>query len=391
MRASLVRSTILATAFLSAAVLGSPATGQAAAPACGADWARVHAPSPGTIYSVLLDVAAVGAGDAWAVGFRAYIDPDGLFANSPIIERWDGAEWSVAYRPGSAGQLAGVFALAPDDIWAVGHTGMESVDYQPLIMHWDGARWSRVDSPAADLGYLTAIGGSAPDDLWAAGVRIGTYETIIEHWDGTTWTLVDHPSPTSDYVALGGLAAGSSHDVTIVGTYLDDQARSAPLALHWNGTQWRRTHPLMDGDSGTSLLDVTINDVGQVWAVGSSTSASGDSQAVAERWTRHGWTLASPPAGAGSSSLASVTSGPEGMWAVGSQAAPDASPTTLTVRWRPRAHVWRVVESPNAGGDNYLLGVDQTVHGELWAVGFHRVADEERALTIHRCAKSTTY
>lgn len=386
MRATLVLS-LLATAVLTTAV-GSPATAETALPppACSPDWTQVASPSPGDIYSDLLDVATIGAGDAWAVGFRGYIDGDDQFANSSIIERWDGSEWSVAYRPGSKGQLAGVFALATDDVWAVGHTGMESIDFQPLIMHWDGTTWSRVDSPHAAMGYLTAIGGAGPDDLWAAGTLIGTYDTIIEHWDGSSWTLVEHPSPHSDYVAIGGLAAGATDDVSIVGTYLDDQAKSAPLALRWNGTKWRRTQPVIPGADGTSLLDVTVRPNGRVWAVGNYVSGS-ETQAVAERWNGRTWTVALPPALPGSSALSSVTTGPDGVWAVGSKNDTGDAPTTLTERWRARLGEWDVVASPNASGDNYLLAVDQSPEGELWAVGFHRTGDQEKSLTEHRCGQ----
>ena len=91
-----------------------------------------------------------------------------------------------------------------------------------------------------------------------------------------------------------------------------------------------------------------------------------------------------PPTLAGSS-LASLTSGPDGMWAVGSQSAPGESARTLIERWRPRLDEWRVVASPNADGDNYLLGVNQASDGELWAVGFHRDGEQERTLGLHRC------
>ncbi len=124
MRATLVRS-MLATAVVSAAIVASPVAASSSAPACSSDWAKVSTPSPGTIFSVLLDVATVGTGDAWSVGFRSYVDDEGMYAVSPIIERWDGVSWTVAYQPSSQGQLAGVFALASDDVWAVGHTGLE--------------------------------------------------------------------------------------------------------------------------------------------------------------------------------------------------------------------------------------------------------------------------
>lgn len=385
MRAIVVRSVLVAALGCVYAVGAPVAASTPAPPPCGPDWSKVRSPSPGTIYSVLLDVAAVASADAWAVGFRAYIDENDQYAVSPIIERWNGSRWKVAARPGAAGQLAGVFALASDDVWAVGHRGLESPDYRPLIKHWDGTAWTTVRSPKVEMGYLTAIGGAGPDDLWAAGTLIGTYETILEHWDGTRWRRVEHPSPQSDYVTLGGLAAGSPDDVWVVGTYLDDQARYAPLALHWDGTSWRQRDPVTVGSLGTSLNDVAVTASGAVWAVGSYATAGGGTQALTQRWTRYGgWTAVLPPDLPGSSSLASIAAGADGIWAVGFQQPPDQPAATLTERWRPGADGWRVKGSPNARGDNYLLGVDQSPAGEMWAVGFHRDGPE-LTLTEHRC------
>jgi hypothetical protein len=36
--------------------------------------------------------------------------------------------------------LFGVEALAPDDVWAVGHTYIGGPHWIPLILHWDGSR-----------------------------------------------------------------------------------------------------------------------------------------------------------------------------------------------------------------------------------------------------------
>ena len=208
MRATLVRTIALPTAVIATGLVSATATAQTAPPPiCGRAWTQVATPSPGTIYSVLLDVAAIGTEEAWAVGFRAYIGSDGMFANSPIIEQWDGTEWTVAYRPRLQGQLAGVYAVSADDIWAVGHTGLESVDFQPLIMHWDGTKWRKIDSPRVDLGYLTAdwrhqpgrpLGGrharrDVRDDHRALGRRRRGRWSRIRPRPVTTWRSVDWP------------------------------------------------------------------------------------------------------------------------------------------------------------------------------------------------------
>lgn len=379
-------SVIAAAMVVSAVATGVPAASADTAPSrCGAGWTRTQTPSPGAIGTILLDVAAVSSSEAWAVGYRAYPDPDGMFAVSSIIERWDGSAWTLARKPAAQGQLAGAVAFADDDVWAVGHTGLESPDFQPLIMHWDGADWAHVPSPDVETGYLLAVGGVATDDLWAAGMLIGTGDTFIEHWDGSAWTLVPHPSPSSDYVAIGGIAAAASDDVTIVGTYLHDD-QNAPLALHWDGSAWHRTRPQAVGDRGTSLADVTVTSSGAVWAVGSYVaSAGGETQPVVQRWTGHRWSTKNPSSLDGSASLASVTAGPGGLWAVGSQTTADQT-STLTERWRARAHEWHVVASPNARGDNSLLAADEAPDGEVWAVGYHINGTLQQTLAMHRCA-----
>jgi len=56
--------------------------------------------------------------------------------------------------------------MRSDDENAVGH---------PLVEHWDGTNWpiaAGVSLPAGASGVLNAIGGSGPDDLWAAGYTL---------------------------------------------------------------------------------------------------------------------------------------------------------------------------------------------------------------------------
>ena len=68
--------------------------------------------------------------------------------------------------------LAGVFALSADDVWAVGGTTTDAGNYGAmtgLIEHWDGAHWSVVPNLDPDVAgldgaplSLTAVAGSAP-------------------------------------------------------------------------------------------------------------------------------------------------------------------------------------------------------------------------------------
>jgi hypothetical protein len=128
-----------------------------------AGWRVVPSPQPPPGEAFLLqDVSGTSPKDVWAVGFRAI--PDGEHVDfAPLIEHWDGRQWSV--NPIVPGQsLYGVQAIAPNDAWAVGTDGARQI-----ILHWDGSSWSKVPTPSPGAGRLLEIDASGPADLWAAG------------------------------------------------------------------------------------------------------------------------------------------------------------------------------------------------------------------------------
>src|SRR5450759_1391121 len=58
------------------------------------------------------------------------------------------AAWEVVSSPspGNNGQLFGVAAISPSDVWAVGYYSI-SGPTSTLVKHWDGIVWSVVPSP----------------------------------------------------------------------------------------------------------------------------------------------------------------------------------------------------------------------------------------------------
>jgi hypothetical protein len=211
-------------------------------------------------------------------------------------------------------------------------------------------------------------------------MRIGTFDTLVEHWDGERWRKVRHPTIDSEYVEVGGVAAVSSNDAWIVGSYLDEGA-SAPLALHWNGSRWRRTTPVRPDGLPAVLRDVAVDASGQVWAVGQTTDATGSSDAMVQRWTGRRWKVVPTPDVDGTR-LDSVSGGPHGVWAVGSRQT-DQRILPVIMKWAPRQDQWKSVAAPAESGDNMLLAVDQSP-GAQWAVGFHGF-DPRLALGLRRC------
>lgn len=160
----------------------------------------------------LLAVTAVSANDVWAVGGQ-----DGTGGRVfPLIEHWDGTEWTVvptSAAPGAAA-LYGVSGTGPNDVWAVGAQPMAGTDNVavPLIEHWDGTEWTVLpELPDVGNAKLTDVYAASPTDVWATEetpLLPGTVEKFL-HWDGKTWTAVDRPGPVkydqaSHFVGIDG-------------------------------------------------------------------------------------------------------------------------------------------------------------------------------------------
>lgn len=245
----------------------------------GASWSLVDTPSPGK-ENALSSVAAVAADDVWAVGYHA--SQDHLRA---LIEHWNGHAWQLANAPkpqhGVVGTaLTDVSAIAPDDIWAVGHKDYadgSADEVQGLFEHWDGHRWTTY--PGAHISAivrLTAVAGAAADDVWAIGNiqgGAGTHRVVFEHWDGLAWSLVSGPSPNrSSY--LNDLFAVSGDDVWAVGDQNNGAQKQTTEIQHWDGVSWTvvdspsRPHAQnvlggIDGSSSTHLLAVGSLSIGE--------------------------------------------------------------------------------------------------------------------------------
>jgi hypothetical protein len=108
---------------------------------------------------------------------------------------------------------------------------------------------------------------------------------------------------------------------------------------------------------------------------------SGAAAAAAAFWT----VVPSPSPSAQAnylSAVATVTS--NDAWAVGAWYRQISTPGTLTEHWNGTQ--WTVVPSPNAtAGYNELYGVDAVASNDVWAVGYHNIANygTEKTMALH--------
>ncbi|GAA2050007.1 hypothetical protein GCM10009839_65260 [Catenulispora yoronensis] len=114
----------------------------------------------------VVGLAATSAGDVWAVGGTT-----GFGRHAPhnqLVEHWDGASWSLVPAPADAATplgLSGVAALSAGDAWAL---GFQPGTANPAFEHWDGTAWSNVAEPGVS-GVLSELVSAPGGALLALG------------------------------------------------------------------------------------------------------------------------------------------------------------------------------------------------------------------------------
>ena len=208
------------------------------------------------------------ARDGWLVGrFGDEASP------RPLISHWNGRAWEGPEDVPLPGSLMDVAAISAGTAWAVGTLGAPgSASTGALTMHWDGTNWAPVENPATRVpgAALEGVSGTDSTDVWAVGSqpnRGGATDALAMHWNGTQWTEIPLPSFDVLGTALHGVDAVASNDVWAVGTFKRKEFVSEPLALHWDGRAWTAIASDRGGEA-TTLAGVLGFAGGDAWAVG---------------------------------------------------------------------------------------------------------------------------
>lgn len=152
----------------------------------------------------------------WAVG---EIELSSVYQSTPLIERWNGEQWEVAYGSSPqnptlrtpAATFSSVIALNARNAWAVGNTRTTDagkIGYV-LVYHWDGQNWHPVKAPSFQSGsQLRGISALGADDIWAVGSIdtkpvVGDSLTLVEHWNGQSWQAVPSLNPGTPAPPMG--------------------------------------------------------------------------------------------------------------------------------------------------------------------------------------------
>jgi hypothetical protein len=151
----------------------------------GKDWTRVSSQNRGSAPNELLDVAASGPNDVWAVGTA---DAGHPFRGKTVVLHWTGGAWHMvgSASPKSGDQVGGVAVTSPGSAWLGGAYWPNPFHPRGLVEHFTGG--PPIIVPVHGHASFNKMSGVADDDLWAAGGG-------IYHWDGERWTKVAVPTP----------------------------------------------------------------------------------------------------------------------------------------------------------------------------------------------------
>ena len=287
----------------------------------GTLWSVVPSPNPSTTLNILSAIAAIAPDDVWAVGYAP------TSSGSVLILHWNGVAWSVTPNPISPmplTNLAALAAISANDVWAVG-TGLIGDEDATATLHWDGSVWSVVPSPNVGPevdNTLAGVAAVASNDVWAVGTQQPTSltdpHTLTLHWNGFAWSIVPSPNDGGNSVDNHLLAATAvaTNDVWAVGF-----SGFGTLSEHWDGTSWSivATPDVAGGE--TLFLDSAVAlSSSNVWAVGEFfQTRKSRSRTLTDLWNGFSWAvIPSPNVGSSHNELFGVTATPaQTLWAVG--------------------------------------------------------------------------
>ncbi len=247
------------------------------------------------------------------------------------------AVWVTQDKLGIQGESVrpqAIAATSGGDVWMVGYV-YTGIEFRTLAERRHDGTWTLVDTPDVETApaqdFLEGVDAVAPDDVWMVGSSAVSSSNLadkplVEHWDGTSVSIVPVPDPAHGTGASLEGVAGSADDLWAVGTTRDAATTNVALAMHWDGSMWKRVPFEVDvpgcGHARESALTSVVDlGGGRVYAGGSCDTPTRQigfvEHLVAGRWEP---SATVPAAGV----INSLAVGPDGtVWASGTQQSTD--------------------------------------------------------------------
>jgi hypothetical protein len=211
--------------------------------------------------------------------------------------------WDEVAIPAALGELSlqALAAVGAADVWIVGteYPGYPAPS-QPVLLHWEGHKLVRTRL-AIPNAALNAVDGASSSDVWAVGWNNSVGGNLALHWNGSHWRRVGTPNDRrSKNNALQDVAAVSKKEAWAVGrVYATSPAGSEgewPIIQRWNGRRWAIVGSPLKGQG--VLEAVAGKSKREIWTVGWSRPKSPHALGVrplALRWNGSRWISARLP------------------------------------------------------------------------------------------------
>jgi DNA-binding beta-propeller fold protein YncE len=241
----------------------------------GAKWTSLATPVPsGFSEASLRGFSCSAASDpgCWSYGRTTVTPAEQAEGKTPMsfFQRWTGTAWQTVTAPKPSGAsdvfLEGLDCRSATFCRAVGYSYNGSIN-QPLLESWNGSQWtvSSLPLPAgATGGYLHGISCASANSCWAHGrtqltaaqqTEGKTTTPFFERWNGSGWTIASVPAPPdATTVGIAGVSCSSETACTAVGQYENGWSETLPLAQTWDGSSWRFQPVPGWGEATTSAL-----------------------------------------------------------------------------------------------------------------------------------------
>jgi hypothetical protein len=320
-------------------------------------------------------VAAVGVA-AVAVAVLAIDSSASRGVNGCVRDRIDLAGL------GKSSSLVAVDATAPDDVWAVGVRGAVGRPV-PVAERYDGHDWREVPVAALKRGGLLDVDAVSPVNVWATASPDGTRPLLL-HWNGNRWRRIALPKR----VYYVGKLAAVGKDVWVDGGAEPPDPDRFPFSviLRWDGRSWRS---YQRGSALRLVGGLTFSSRHEGWVVGSYDYDI--SVSYVARWNGRSWKRVRVPSAVlgdtgkrGGESLQGVAStGAGNVWAVGGASSSGFS-GYFTLNWNGKQ--WRLERDPGgapfqAAAMDGAISIGAAKQGDIWLVAGEDAAARNTAGT----------
>jgi hypothetical protein len=139
---------------------------------------------------------------------------------------YSGGAWTAPAAPGTRGQ--GVWGCG--GVYFAGFFPSTDFDGERVVARFDGSSWGKTAVVPSDNVQFSAISGTSPTNVFAAGIINEASADIAWHFDGKTWTDLDLP----DCVGLYDIVATGERQALATGLDSNGMAR----IWRYGGATW---------------------------------------------------------------------------------------------------------------------------------------------------------